>query len=50
MLPGQGKMLVGFWKYFKEVKEVSDSKAKHIPTQKSFWLCLPKYISREDLP
>ena len=50
VLPGPGKMLVGFWKYFEEVKEVSDSKPNYVPTQKCFWLRLLQDISREDLP
>ena len=50
VLPGPGKMWVGFWKYFEEVKEVSDSKPNYVPTQKCFWLRLLQDISREDLP
>ena len=53
VLPGPGKMLVGFWKYFEEVKEASAneviSNAKNDGTKNCFWLRLLKDISREDL-
>ena len=46
-------MLVGFWKYFEEVKEASAneviSNAKNDGTKNCFWLRLLKDISREDL-
>lgn len=53
VLPGQGKMLVGFWKYFEEIKQASAneviSNAKNDGTKNCFWLRPLKDISQEDL-